>query len=487
MSSTQAARKEPPGSTGAIDPIVWKISAVVIFGPLMSTLDSTVVNVSLATLGRQLHAPLTQIQWVTTGYLLALALMLPLSGWLVDRLGARRVYLACFTLFTLTSLLCGTAQSASSLVAFRVLQGMAGGLLAPMAQMMIARVAGRHLARVMGLMVMPILMGPLLGLVLAGFILQHASWRWIFLINIPIGLVAIALALWILPRDSHEIRPRTFDLLGFLLLPPGLVLFLYALESFSANPAVRGLSIAELATALTLLAAFVFHARRLGSKALIDLNLFRTRTFSAAASTQFLSNAMSFGGGLLTPLYLIEVLHRSPGSTGLLLAPSALGMFCSYPMMGTLTERFGSRRVSVTGALISLLGTLPFAFFGAPGLPLPVLCLALFVRGAGMGAINIPSIAAAYAGIPKSLIPVATTSINIAQRLGGPIATTLLALFLHHKMTTHPGAVPKAFVATFWVLCAIHLAGAAAALRLPLRAEHPRAAASLETAEAITD
>jgi EmrB/QacA subfamily drug resistance transporter len=456
--------------------MVWKISAVVLFGPLMSTLDSTVVNVSLSTLGRELHAPLTQIQWVTTGYLLALALMLPLSGWLVDRLGAKRVYLACFTLFTLTSLLCGAARSADQLVAFRVLQGMAGGLLAPMAQMMTARVAGRHVARVMGFMVMPILMGPLLGLILAGFILQHTIWRWIFLINIPIGLVAIGLALWILPRDANETQPRAFDLRGFLLLPPGLVLFLHALESLSANPAAHRLSLAELAAACALLTAFALHARRLGPTALIDLNLFRARTFSAAASTQFLSNAMSFGGGMLLPLYLIEVLHRSPGSTGLLLVPSALGMFCSYPLMGTLTERFGSRRVSATGAAISLLGTLPFALFGAPGLPLPALCAALFVRGIGMGAINIPSIAAAYAGIPRSLIPVATTSINIAQRLGGPIATTLLAIFLHHRLTTHTNAAPKAFVATFWILCFIHLAGAASALRLPLRAQHSRPA-----------
>jgi MFS family permease len=161
---------------------------------------------------------------VTSGYLLALALMLPLSGWLVDRLGAKRVYLGCFAAFTVASMLCGLATSAAALIGFRVLQGMVGGLLVPMAQMMTAKFAGRHIARVMGIMVVPVLIGPIAGPVLAGAILQHASWRWIFFINLPVGLLAILLAMWILPRDAGEARRGGFDFIGFALLPPGLVL-----------------------------------------------------------------------------------------------------------------------------------------------------------------------------------------------------------------------------------------------------------------------
>jgi MFS family permease len=149
------------GSGDDLDPRIWKIVSVVLLGPLMTSLDSTVVNVSLETLGRELHVPLTTTQWVTTAYLLALALMLPLSGWLVDRIGAKRVYLGCFTAFTLASLLCGMATSAGALIGARVLQGMAGGLVAPMAQMMVACGAGLHVARVMGVMVAPVLLGPI--------------------------------------------------------------------------------------------------------------------------------------------------------------------------------------------------------------------------------------------------------------------------------------------------------------------------------------
>ena len=452
-----------------IDPIVWKISSVVVLGPLMTNLDSTVVNVSLSTLSRELRAPLTEIQWVSGGYLLALALMLPLSGWLVERFGAKRIYIFCFGMFTLASLLCGAAHSAAALIASRVLQGMVGGLMAPMAQMMTARIAGRHIARVMGFIVIPILIGPIFGPVLAGAILQHGSWRWIFWINLPIGLLAMLLAIRILPQDVSEGQTRPFDLVGFLLLPPGLVLLLHSLERLSMSASES--SMGELLLAIVLLSGFARHARRLGPAALVDLGLFRRRTFSAAASVQFLSNAVSFGGQMLLPLYLLEVLHKSPGSTGLLLVPAGLGALCSYPLMGTLTERFGLRAVSFSGAALAFLGTLPFALGGKADMPVPLLCAALFVRGAGLGAINIPSVTAAYAAIPKPLIPAATTALNIAQRLGGPAATLLLAVTLHWSQQTYVSELPKAFALTFGLLCALHLAGTAATLRLPIRKE----------------
>jgi EmrB/QacA subfamily drug resistance transporter len=466
----------------SIDPRVWKIAAVAMLGPLMTMLDSTVVNVSLAALGRELHSPLSTIQWVTTGYLLSLALMLPLSGWLVDRVGAKRVYLGCFAAFTLASLLCGMATSASGLILFRVLQGAAGGLLAPMAQMMMARVAGRHLARVMGLAVMPVMIGPILGPALAGAIVEHASWPWIFFINVPIGLLAMALAWRILPSDAHETHPRSFDLLGFLLLSPALAMLLHSLESLGLGVSNRQLDGIELAASLALLGGFLWHGLRRGKSALIDLRLFRNRTFSAAASTQFLGNGIMLGGQLIFPLYLLMAGGRSPSSAGLLLASTGLGLLCTYPLLGRLTERFGPRRVSSTGALIALVGTLPFAFVGANGLGMAAICAVLFVRGTGMGCINIPSISAAYASIAKETIPMATTAINIVQRLGGPVATTVLAIYLHTSMGTHKTGLPAAFASTFQLFCIMHVLAFLAALRLPARIVKPESAHRAEAA-----
>lgn len=466
---------------------LWKVVAVAVLGPFLTSMDSTVVNVSLSSLARELHSSLADIQWVTSGYLLSLALMLPLSGWLVDRIGARNLYLICFSSFTAASVLCGLAWSTKSLVTFRVLQGIVGGLLAPMAQMMIARAAGRHLARVMGYAVLPILIGPILGPVLAGSILRHASWRWLFYINLPIGVLAVILALFWLPDEREQANRRTFNLAGFAMLSPGLVLFLFGLEHVGQRTGQFSLGVA-----VVLLAAFVVYARRRGGHALIDIRLFSRPVFSAAASTQFLSNGAVFAGQMLVPFYLMNACHFSPTRAGWLLAPLGLGMLCSYPLMGTLTEHFGVRRVSATGAFLALAGTFPFAYMAQHRLMIPVLAVALFVRGAGLGSINIPSISAAYASVAKKDLPMATTAINIVQRLGGPVMTTVVAIFLEWKLMPdrQQGAVLQPFAAAFWLLSGIHGLAFLASMRLPAfivhRSEREENAES-QTVEALAE
>src|SRR5271156_6220368 len=429
-----------------LDPLVWKITSVAVIGSFLSQLDATVVNVSLATLAVELHSSLTAIQWVTSGYLLALALMLPLNGWLVERIGAKAFYLWCFSAFTLSSALCGLAWSANALIGFRILQGMSGGLLAPMAQMMVARVAGRHLARLMGYAAVAILLGPLLGPVIAGAILQHASWRWLFLINLPVGALAIVLAILFLPKDREENRQRDLDLVGFALLSPGLVLFLYGSDHMGER-----IGQITLVLSVVLLAMFFKAAARKGDRALIDLRLFRGKTFAAATVTQFMSNGISFAGQMLIPIYLIRACSRSPSATGWLLAPLGMGMICSYPWMGALTQRFGIRKLSAGGAFLALAGTLPLVWLASHGLIVAVLACALFLRGVGMSGVGIPSVSAAYASVKRRALPMATTSLNIVQRLGGPTMTTLCATFLGWRLSAarSPAVTSDAFAEAF--------------------------------------
>jgi MFS family permease len=202
--------------------------------------------VSLSSLAHDLDSGLATIQWVTSGYLLALGLMLPLNGWLVDRIGANTLYLWCYTRFALSSALCGLVWSAHALVGFRILQGMSGGLLTPMAQMLIARAAGRHMAQVVGISALPVLLAPLLGPVVAGAILQFASWRWLFLINLPVGVLALGSAFLVLADDRGEARPRSLDFLGLALLSPALALFLYGTDHLGAPPGAAALVCALL-------------------------------------------------------------------------------------------------------------------------------------------------------------------------------------------------------------------------------------------------
>jgi EmrB/QacA subfamily drug resistance transporter len=453
-----------------IDPAIWKVTAVAVIGSFMAQIDATVVNVSLSSLATDLHSTLAGIQWVTSGYLLALALMLPLNGWLVDRIGAKALYLWCFSAFTLSSTLCGLAWSANSLVAFRILQGMSGGLLAPMAQMMMARAAGRHMAQVVSFAALPVLLAPLLGPVLAGAILQFASWRWLFLINLPVGALALVLAVVFLPDDKGETRRRPLDLAGLALLSPALVLFLYGADHLGD----RG-GIAALLASIVTLGLFLRMAARKGDAALIDLRLLKGKVFSASILAMFLMNGVSFAGQMLIPIYLIRACGLSPSSTGWLLAPLGLGMMCTYPLMGPLSKRFGVRRLAGAGSLLALAGTLPFVYLADHGLVIAVLVATLFVRGVGMSAIGIPAITSAYASVARQDLPMATTAMNIVQRLGGPTLTTVCATFLGWRLAvaSGPHALNGAFTAAFGLLCGFHVLLFAAALRLPWSAATP--------------
>jgi EmrB/QacA subfamily drug resistance transporter len=459
-------------SDDRVDRRVWVIAAACACGPLMSGLDSTMVNVSLDTIGREFQVPLGTVQWLTSGYLLALALALPLTGWLVDQVGARRIFLGCFAGFIVSSMLCATATSIATLIGFRVLQGISGGLLAPMMQMMMARHAGKHMARVIGVAAMPVMVGQMFGPSLGGLILAYFDWRWIFFVNVPVGLLAMAFAWKVLPSDERR-QPRRLDIVGLAMISPGLALLLEGLMALAQGYTAAPLS---LALSAVLLGGFVYHARRRPDLALIDLRLFRGPTFRAAAATQFLSHAINFGGQFLLPLYYLKVHGLSTGLTGLLLAPMGLGFFFALPIMSRLSERLGARAISGTGATLALLGTLPFAVFGAEASVL-WLSLALMLRGFGVGSITIPSAAAAYASVPRESLGHAATAINICQRCGGPAGTTGLAICLQLALA-RVDIPAQAYAVAFWALSALAAAAILAASRLPGRGSAPTKPAS---------
>ena len=447
-----------------LPPQVWKVASVAILGSLLAQIDSTVVNVSLSSLAKDLHCTLATIQWVTSGYLLALALLMPLNSWLVDRIGTKKLYLWCFGAFTLTSALCGAAWSAPSLIGFRVLQGMAGGLLAPMAQLIMAQVAGRQMARVLGYAAVPVLLGPILGPVAAGAILEHLTWRWLFLVNVPIGALALVLAVVFLPRGEVRTETRPFDQVGFFLLTPAMVLFLYGADHVESHGGQ-----ALIATAAILFTLFLRHASHKGEQALLDLKLFRGGSFPVAAQSQFLWNGISFATQMLLPLYLIRVCGRTPGEVGLLLLPLGLGMMAVYPAIGRLTDRFGIRNVAVCGSAVMLLSTGSLITLAHYGLAGPVFVISLLLRGAGQGAIGVPTITAAYSGVPKTELPMATTTLNIVQRLGGPTLTTVAATFLAWRLNLgqSPRNAPTAFFLSLILLGVLNVFLLASSTRLP--------------------
>jgi EmrB/QacA subfamily drug resistance transporter len=446
-----------------IDPKVWRVAAVVFLGPLMSQLDSTVVNFSLSRIREDLHSTISSAQWIISGYLLALALMLPLNGWLVDRLGTKRLYLICFSAFTGASLLCGMATTMDGLIWARVFQGMAGGLLAPMTQLMLARVAGRHFSRVVGYSAIPVLLAPLLGPVVAGAVLKYAGWPWLFYINLPVGVLAVTLAYFLLPNDEATTKRRPFDFLGFILISPGLVSLLYGFDHVSSQHGFL-----FIIAGFILVAAFVGDALKKKAAALIDLRLFKNRIFRIAVMTQFLSNGVLYGGQMLIPLYLITGCGFSATKAGFILAPMGAGMLCASPLLGFLTDKFGCRAVTVGGVLLNTLGTLPFLWMIHTGFSDVAMVFCMLARGAGQGVTGIPSLAAAYASVSKDQLGLATTAMNVVQRLGGPLATTSLALIIA-LTATHSASSPHEFAIPFMILIGIQLSVFISAMGLPLR------------------
>ncbi|HET7590233.1 MAG TPA: DHA2 family efflux MFS transporter permease subunit [Solirubrobacterales bacterium] len=436
---------------GRIEPYVWKIVGVAILGMIMSILDTTIVNVALDTLSEDLGSTISQIQWVATGYLLSLAAVIPLTGWAARRYGAKHVYIGSIVLFTAGSALCGLADSTTSLVAFRVLQGVGGGMIMPVAQMIMAEVAGpKRMGRVMGVTVMPAMLAPILGPVVGGLILEHLAWQWIFFVNVPIGVVGVVLGQLMLP-DSQLGEAGKLDVRGLLLMVVGMPLVVYGLSevgstgSFSAPQVVW-----PVVAGLLLLAVFVRHALRV-ERPLLDVRLYANRIFGSASMTTFFLGAALFGAMILVPLYYQQVRGESVVLTGLLTGPQGLGMLFVAPFTARLTERFGGGRVAVVGVSLLAVSTLPLALIGA-GTSILSISLALTVRGIGIGLAFMPTMTVSYASLRKDQLSDAAPQMNVLQRVGGAIGTALLAVVLQRASAgAHTASeLAGAFGTAYW-------------------------------------
>src|SRR5436305_399442 len=371
-------------ATDRIEPWVWRIAGIVILGSIMSILDTTIVNVALNRLGQELHTSIATIQWVVTGYLLSLAAVIPVSGWAARRFGAKQVYLASLVFFTAGSALCGVATSATGLIVFRVLQGVGGGLIMPVGQLMMATAAGpRRMGRVMSVVAVPAMLAPIFGPALGGLILDNASWRWIFFVNVPIGIVAIILALRGLPRGQKQDAGR-LDVLGLVLLVTGMPLITYGLAEIGQTGGFSSAKvIGPIVGGLVLVALFIAHALR-AERPLLDVHLYRRSTFASASITTFCLGAALFGAMILTPLYYQQVRHESVLDTGLLVGFQGLGAAFAMPISGRLTDRIGGGPLAVFGVLITTVTTIPFGMIGAHT-PLESLSTRMFLRGIGTG------------------------------------------------------------------------------------------------------
>jgi EmrB/QacA subfamily drug resistance transporter len=324
-------------------------------------------------------------------------------------------------------------------------------MILPIGQLMMAEAAGpSRMGRVMSVVAVPAMLAPIFGPAVGGLLIDNASWRWIFFINIPIGVVAIIAALRTLPTVAPA-PTNKLDVRGLLLMSTGVPLLIYGLAEVGSTGKFDSIKvILPLLAGLALIAAFAYHALRT-KYPLLDLRLYKRRTFSAASVAMFCLAAALFGGMVIIPLYWQTVRHESVLHTGLLTAPQGLGAALAMPFAGRLADRYGGGPIALVGVTLTALLTIPFALVGTDT-PIFGLSVAMFVRGIGIGLAFMPAMTAAFAALQRSELSHATPQLNVLQRVGGSIGTAILAVVLERALVgaTTPTQAASAYGETFW-------------------------------------
>ncbi len=506
----------PPGSASdKLDKDVLLVAGVVVLGAIMSILDITVVSVAQPTFQQVFDATPAQTAWTMTGYTLALASVIPLTGWAADRFGTKRLYMLAVGLFAAGSVLCATATSIEMLTGFRVLQGLGGGMLMPLGMTIMTRAAGpERIGRVMAVLGVPMLLGPIFGPILGGWLIDIASWHWIFLINVPIGAVALAYAAIVLPSDNPT-PSESFDFVGMLLLSPGLALFLYGVSSIPEAGTVWDTKVlVTAAIGLLLVVAFVLRTVfRSPEHPLMDLQLFRNRALSVSVIAMSLFAIAFFGASLLFPSYFLQVRGETTLQAGILLAPQGIGAMLTMPVAGVLTDKIGPGKIVLAGIAVIVVGMAMFTQVAIDSSAVHLtqsgvdisdpsylyLLSALFVMGLGMGGTMMPIMTSALQTLKDAEIARGSTLMNITQQVAASIGTALFSVLLTNGFNgsdalgkligaretgaqPDPRIIPQAFATAFLVGTVLVALCIVPALLLPRR----KPARTMEPAAALT-
>jgi EmrB/QacA subfamily drug resistance transporter len=412
----------------------------IVFGTFMAILDTTVVNVALPTLGRVFNADLRLLQWVITGYMLAQAAVIPLAGWLSDRFGAKRMYVTALVLFTLGSVLCALAPSGEWLVAFRVLQGLGGGMLMPIGMSFLYRLAPPdRRGAVMGAFGIPILLGPALGPVLSGWLLEYSDWRLIFLINLPIGILAVFVALRALPVLPALRAAGALDSLGVVLGPLGFTALSFGISQSTTSGWTGAPTLVGLTVGILALAAFVVRELSV-SNPLLELRVFRSRDFSLAIVTMWVLQAAMFGSFFLIPIFLQQVRGYGSFQSGLATLPQALVAAVFMPIGGRLFDRVGVRPPVLTG--LALIATGLYFMTGLSATTTAeTLRLPLALMGAGMGLTMMPLNTHVLNSAPRQLVSRVTSLTGAMQNVVVSLAIATYATYLQSRTAAHLAAL----------------------------------------------
>ncbi len=434
----------------------WVIAFTVMLATFMEVLDTSVANVALPHIAGNLSATVDETTWVLTSYLVANAIVLPLSGWFSSLMGRKRFYLTCVALFTLSSFLCGLAPSLTLLVLFRIMQGLGGGALQPIAQAILVESFPREKqGMAMAVYGMGVVVAPIIGPTLGGWITDNFSWHWIFFINIPIGALAIALGSALIFDPPYLVRRKlgTFqiDYTGLGLLVVGLgALEIFLDEGQRKDWFSSGLITATCVIAVVALATLVFWELR-QKEPVVELHLLRDRNLAGATVTMFMLGFVLYGSTMLLPVFLQTLLGYTALLSGLVLSPGGIAVVVLLPLVGQLLRRVEARWLVVVGLTITAAGLFHMANFNLE-VDFRTAVMARIVQSAGLAFLFVPINTMAFAFVPKARTNYATGLINLARNIGGSagiaVVTTMLARrsqFHQQRLVSHMTPLDPAY------------------------------------------
>lgn len=422
----------------------WEVLVIVMIGTLMAALDTSIVNVSIPSIMADFGVGVDDIEWVVTGYMLAFAVLMPLTAWVRDVMGSRALYTISLLVFTLGSVLCGMAWNLPSLIVARIIQALGGGALMPVGMSMISDVFEPHeRGKAMGYWGVGVIMGPAMGPTLGGILTKSFGWRSIFLVNIPIGIIGVFLALRILiPDKPHASERRAFDFWGFAFLSTFLVAFLLGVS----NGEHEGWNSAYVVTCAIISFFSVigfFLVESLIPNGIVDFSLFRSSVLSIATLVTFVRSVALYGGIFLLPLFLQRQMGFDEIESGLLMMPGALAVAFAMPIAGKLSDRVGSRWPAVFGLCAVSYSMLMYRNIDITTSLWNVIAPTL-VRGVGMGFLMAPVMATAMNAVPRNKAGITSSMLNLIQQVGGSIGIAFLATVLGHRIHFHMAVASSA-------------------------------------------
>ena len=448
-------------------PYKWIVAIVFVAGTFMDILDTTSVNVALPTLAKEFDATIPQIEWVVLGYLLSLAVWIPASGWIGDRFGTKKIYLFAIVMFTGSSMLCGAATSLNELIAFRILQGVGGGMLVPVGTAMLFRsFPPIERAKASTVLIIPTVLAPALGPVIGGWLVTYHSWRWIFYLNLPVGIATFLIGLFGL-KEHNEPHAGRFDLPGFLLSGTGLAAILFALSKGPSDGWGSPIVLVPLIGGLLAFALLVYVETHV-EEPMLALRLLKERMFRNANVVTGLAYGSFAGLLFVLPLFLQTLLGLTAIQSGLTTFPQAVGMILASQVAGRVYHSVGPRRLVIGGLVAMTLVTLPFAWVGF-GNSLWTIRGLMFLRGICLAFAFVPIQASSYANIEPQDTGRASAIYSAQRQVSASLGVAILATVLSEAIAHYTGGAANpagaldAFQVTFFVAALLIAVAAASA------------------------